>query len=58
MYQADVFCAVSNTTNSALRTGELIADGQVTVGGKTCNRCNCLEKNKVIVDSFPVRKNL
>ena len=68
IYQANVFCAVSNTTNSALKAGELIADGWVVVGGMTCimhAQELCLKhalgvairkKNNMIIDNFPVEK--
>ena len=70
MYQANIFCAVSNTTNSALKAWESIADGWVANGGTTCimhAQELCLkhalgvairQKNNMIIDNFPAGKNL
>ena len=68
VYQADVFRAVSDTTNSALKAGQLIADGRVATGGTTCimhAQELCLKhalgiavrkKNNMIIDEFPSGK--
>ena len=65
-----MFCAVSDTTNSALKAGSLIADGRVAKGGTTCvmhAQELCLKhalgvairkQNHVVVDEFPIGKTL
>jgi len=68
--KCDIFRAVNDTANSALKTGLLISDYRKPDGGTTCQMhaqelvlkhalgLAIRKRNKTVIDSFPAGKNL